>query len=193
MWFLSFIPDWILQWAIHGLVILGLVLTFIGSLVKFIPVIQPYALVGRQVGIVLLLIGVYFEGGYGVEMSYRARIAEMQAKIKEAEVKSAKLNEKLTVEVGKNKELIREKVNRNAKDIEACSTTVPLSQKFPEAPQVLMEPAPVLKPLSKDKKTLADLLENANENYGLYYELQDRYNAWQLWYKQQKEIFDNIK
>jgi low affinity Fe/Cu permease len=119
MWFLSFIPDWILQWAIHGLVILGLVLTFIGSLVKFIPVIQPYALVGKQVGIVLLLIGVYFEGGYGVEMSYRARIAEMQAKIKEAEVKSAKLNEKLTVEVGKNKELIREKVNRNAKDIEA--------------------------------------------------------------------------
>jgi hypothetical protein len=119
MWFLSFIPDWILQWAIHGLVILGLVLTFIGSLVKFIPVIQPYALVGRQVGIVLLLIGVYFEGGYGVEMSYRARIAEMQAKIKEAEVKSAKLNEKLTVEVSKNKELIKEKVNRNAKDIEA--------------------------------------------------------------------------
>ena len=119
MWFLSFIPDWILQWAIHGLVILGLVLTFIGSLVKFIPVIQPYALVGRQVGIVLLLIGVYFEGGYGVEMSYRARIAEMQAKIKEAEVKSAILNEKLTVEVGKNKELIKEKVNRNAKDIEA--------------------------------------------------------------------------
>ena len=119
MWFLSFIPDWILQWAIHGLVILGLVLTFIGSLVKFIPVIQPYALVGRQLGIVLLVIGVFFEGGYATEMSYRARIAEMQAKIKEAEVKSAKANEKLAAEVSKNKELIKEKVNRNAKDIEA--------------------------------------------------------------------------
>ena len=119
MWFLSFIPDWILQWAIHGLVILGLVLTFIGSLVRFIPVIQPYALVGRQLGIVLLVIGVFFEGGYATEMSYRARIAEMQAKIKEAEVKSAKANEKLAAEVSKNKELIREKVNKNAKDIEA--------------------------------------------------------------------------
>ena len=119
MWFLSFIPDWILQWAIHGLVIIGLVLTFIGSLVKFIPVIQPYALVGRQLGIVLLVIGVFFEGGYATEMSYRARIAEMQAKIKEAEVKSAKANEKLAAEVSKNKELIKEKVNRNAKDIEA--------------------------------------------------------------------------
>jgi hypothetical protein len=119
MWFLSFIPDWILQWAIHGLVIFGLVLTFIGSLVKFIPVIQPYALVGRQLGIVLLIVGVFFEGGYATEMSYRARIAEMQAKIKEAEIKSAKVNEKLASEVSKNKELIKEKVNRNAKDIEA--------------------------------------------------------------------------
>ena len=119
MWFLSFIPDWILQWAIHGLVIFGLLLTFIGSLVKFIPVIQPYALVGRQLGIVLLVIGVFFEGGYATEMSYRARIAEMQAKIKEAEIQSAKANEKLAAEVSKNKELIKEKVNRNAKDIEA--------------------------------------------------------------------------
>jgi hypothetical protein len=119
MWFLSFIPDWILQWAIHGLVILGLVLTFIGSLVRFIPVIQPYAMVGRQLGIVLLVVGVFFEGGYATEMSYRARIAEMQAKIKEAEIKSAKVNEKLAAEVSKNKVLIKEKVNRNAKDIEA--------------------------------------------------------------------------
>ena len=118
MWFLSFIPDWILQWAIHGLVILGLVLTFIGSLVRFIPVIQPYAMVGRQLGIVLLVVGVFFEGGYATEMSYRARIAEMQAKIKEAEVKSAQVNQKLAIEVSKNKELIKEKVNKNAKDIE---------------------------------------------------------------------------
>jgi len=87
--------------------------------VRFIPVIQPYALVGRQLGIVLLVIGVFFEGGYATEMSYRARIAEMQAKIKEAEVKSAKANEKLAAEVSKNKELIKEKVNKNAKDIEA--------------------------------------------------------------------------
>ena len=124
MWFLSFIPDWILQWAIHGLVILGLVLTFIGSLVRFIPIIQPYALVGRQLGIVLLVIGVFFEGGYATEMSYRARIAEMQTKIKEAEVKSAKANEKLAAEVSKNKELIKEKVNKNAKDIEAKRETI---------------------------------------------------------------------
>jgi hypothetical protein len=119
MWFLSFIPDWILQWLIHGLVIIGLVLTFIGSLVRFIPVIQPYALVGRQVGIVLLVVGVFFEGGYVTEMSWRARVNELQVKLKEAEAKAAQFNEKLVTEINKNKDLIRDKVNQNVKDIEA--------------------------------------------------------------------------
>ena len=119
MWVLNFLPDWILQWAIHGLVIVGLVLTLVGSLVRFIPFIQPYAMVGKQIGIVLLVIGVFFEGGYATEMSWRTKVNELQAKIKEAEIQSAKANEKLAYEVSKNKELIKEKVNQNAKDIEA--------------------------------------------------------------------------
>jgi len=118
-WILSLIPEWILVTLIHGTVVVGLVLTFCGGLLKFIPVINPYAAIVKQIGIVLLVIGVFFEGGLAVEQSYRARIAEMQAKIKEAEIQSVKLNEKLTVEVSKNKELIKEKVNKNAKDIEA--------------------------------------------------------------------------
>jgi membrane-bound ClpP family serine protease len=118
-WILSLIPEWILVTLIHGTVVVGLVLTFCGGLLKFIPVINPYAAIAKQIGIVLLVIGVFFEGGLAVEQSYRVRIAEMQAKIKEAEIQSVKLNEKLTVEVSKNKELIKEKVNKNAKDIEA--------------------------------------------------------------------------
>ena len=118
-WILSLIPEWILVTLIHGTVIVGLVLTFCGGLLKFIPVINPYAAIAKQIGIVLLVIGVFFEGGYATEMSYRARIAEMQTKIKEAEIQSAKANEKLAAEVSKNKELIKEKVNKNAKDIEA--------------------------------------------------------------------------
>jgi membrane-bound ClpP family serine protease len=118
-WILSLLPEWILVTLIHGTVVVGLVLTFCGGLLKFIPVINPYAAIAKQIGIVLLVIGVFFEGGLAVEQSYRARIAEMQAKIKEAEIQSVKLNEKLTVEVSKNKELIKEKVNKNAKDIEA--------------------------------------------------------------------------
>jgi membrane-bound ClpP family serine protease len=106
-WILSLLPEWILVTLIHGTVVVGLVLTFCGGLLKFIPVINPYAAIAKQIGIVLLVIGVFFEGGLAVEQSYRVRIAEMQAKIKEAEIQSVKLKEKLTVEVGKNKELIK--------------------------------------------------------------------------------------
>jgi len=74
-----------------------------------------------------------------------------------------------------------------------CSTTVPLTQKFPQAPQILLDPAPNLKTLPDDKKTLTDLLENANDNYGVYYDVVERYKSWQEWYKQQKQIFDSVK
>lgn len=56
-----------------------------------------------------------------------------------------------------------------------------------------MEIAPTLKTLSQTKPELSDILENASENYGSYYELQERYLAWQDWYKQQKKIYEDVK
>ena len=73
-----------------------------------------------------------------------------------------------------------------------CSTAVPVTVKFPEVPTILMEPAPTLKSLNSDKHELSDLLENANENYGTYYEIREKLNSWQEWYKTQKQIYDKI-
>lgn len=56
-----------------------------------------------------------------------------------------------------------------------------------------MEPAPDLKPLAEDKKTLTDLIENANDNYGTYYDVREKYNAWIEWYNTQKQIFESVK
>ena len=56
-----------------------------------------------------------------------------------------------------------------------------------------MVPAENLKPLPENKKTLSDLIENANQNYGTYYELKEKYSAWQEWYNKQKQIFESIK
>ena len=76
--------------------------------------------------------------------------------------------------------------------LSGCSTAVPVTVKFPEVPAVLLEPAPVLKPLDPNKHELSDLLENANENYGTYYEIREKLNSWQDWYKTQKQIYDKI-
>lgn len=119
MWFLSFIPDGMLKVVVHGMVFTGLFLTFGGSFIKDFPIISPYVRIARQIGIVLFVIGVFFEGGYATEMSYRARIAEMQAKIKEAEIKSAQVNEELTIELNKTRSEIKDKVKQNGKEIQA--------------------------------------------------------------------------
>jgi hypothetical protein len=60
-------------------------------------------------------------------------------------------------------------------------------------PAALTEPAPELKPLAEDKTTLADLIDNANENYGTYYDIREKYNAWIEWYKTQKQIYESVK
>jgi hypothetical protein len=119
MWFLSFVPDWLLTWAIHGAVIVGLFLIFGGSLLKNLPIIGPYASMSNQIGSVILLIGVFFEGGLGTEMMYRHRIADMQEKIKVAEAQSVEANQKLTDELSKKQNDIKDKVKQNAKDIQA--------------------------------------------------------------------------
>ena len=73
-------------------------------------------------------------------------------------------------------------------------TTVPVKIPFPAVPPQLMEPALALKSLDKDKETqLSDIIENTNVNAGSYYELKEKLSAWQLWYVEQKKIFDNIK
>ena len=57
----------------------------------------------------------------------------------------------------------------------------------------MTEKAPELKPVPADKKEFTDLLENVNENYGQYYDVREKYNAWIEWYRAQKEIFESIK
>jgi hypothetical protein len=119
MWFLSFIPDGMLKIVVHSMVFAGLFLTFGGSFLKDLPLISPYVIIARQIGIVIFVTGVYFEGGYGVEMMYRHRIAEMQQKIDEAEKKSEQANQVLSDELNKKRDDIKGKVKENAKDIQA--------------------------------------------------------------------------
>ena len=78
--------------------------------------------------------------------------------------------------------------------ITGCSTTAPIVVKFPDVPETLVQPAGKLTPLDTSKKIeLSDIIENANENAGKYYELREKYNAWIEWYREQKKIFESVK
>jgi hypothetical protein len=70
----------------------------------------------------------------------------------------------------------------------ACSTTVPVKQKFPEAPSKLMFKCPDLDMVANDTTSLADLLKVVVKNYSTYYQCVIVAEGWQEWYQIQKII-----
>ena len=74
-----------------------------------------------------------------------------------------------------------------------CSTVVPVTAKFPEAPgNVAMTACPQLQKIADDAK-LSDITKTITVNYGTYYECAVKTDAWIEWYQKQKHVFENIK
>ena len=73
-----------------------------------------------------------------------------------------------------------------------CSTTVPVTAKFPEAPSEILQKCPALKQLGEDVK-LSEVAKNITYNYTLYYECVIKHDAWIEWYQSQKIIFESVK
>jgi len=110
MFLLHFLPDSFLHTVINLVLFSGLGLTVIGFfLVGWIPGLRNYKSLVQILGVVLLVAGIYWKGGYGVEMEWRAKVAELEAKVKAAEEKSQQVNtvikEKVVTKIQKVKEV----------------------------------------------------------------------------------------
>jgi len=71
-----------------------------------------------------------------------------------------------------------------------CSTVVPVTAKFPEAPgKLATQRCPDLQKLKDDAK-LSDVIRTVTINYSTYYECAVKADAWQEWYEIQKRIFE---
>ena len=92
MWILHLLPDAFISWIVNIILIAGAVTTVAGFFVRFIPFVNTYRIPVQIAGIVLLTVGVYFEGGYSTEMAWRERVREAEAKVAQAEKLSAETN-----------------------------------------------------------------------------------------------------
>lgn len=73
-----------------------------------------------------------------------------------------------------------------------CSTTVPVTVKFPDPPKYANVSCTTLKKLDNDAK-LSDVATAVTENYSKYYECAMKVDAWIEWHRTQKSIFDGVK
>jgi hypothetical protein len=74
-----------------------------------------------------------------------------------------------------------------------CTTVVPVTSKWPNAPGVLVQqPCPQLQKLPENSK-LSDVATTVVQNYTQYYECAVKLEAWQRWYSEQQTIHEGLK
>ena len=72
-----------------------------------------------------------------------------------------------------------------------CTTPVPVERNFPNVPLELLDRSEPLKRIPLDSQP-SDVFKTVIENYGMYNDLRIKYDAWQTWYRTQKDIFDKV-
>ena len=74
-----------------------------------------------------------------------------------------------------------------------CSTTAPVTMKFPDVPPALLESCDDLEKIPADTKQLSTTAEVVIKNYSKYHACKGRVEDWKEWYKENKKIYDSIK
>jgi hypothetical protein len=71
-----------------------------------------------------------------------------------------------------------------------CSSLVPVSPKFPTAPDTLLQSCPKeLTSLSSTEASIIDVTKNVVKNYETYHICAEKNDAWIEWYTTQRKIF----
>ena len=105
MWILSILPDA----AIHIIFGLGILGTIAGFVLGFIPFVKTYKLAIQVISLLVLVLGVYLEGGLADYKEWELKVKEMEAKVAQAEAKSSEKNIEIQEKIVEKTKVIREK------------------------------------------------------------------------------------
>lgn len=105
MWLLDFMPDWIF----HAILLagsLGLIASFI---LNFIPAFKLYHLPLQVISVLLIALGIWFEGAMSNQAEWEAKVKDLEVKVAEAQAQSQEENIKIVTKTVKQIEVVREK------------------------------------------------------------------------------------
>ena len=98
-------PDWIF----HAILLagsLGLISSFI---LNFIPAFKLYHLPLQVVSVLLIGLGIWFEGAMSNQAEWEAKVKDLEVKIAEAQAQSQETNVKIVTKTVKQIEIVRER------------------------------------------------------------------------------------
>lgn len=114
MWILEWLPNWIF-YAIFFAGILGVVATYV---LGFIPFLSAYKIPIQVISIIAIVVGTYMAGAISNEESWLAKVKDVEAKVAEVQVQSAKENIKIVEKVVKKIEIVKVQGNEVIKYVD---------------------------------------------------------------------------
>ena len=105
MWLLNLMPDWFY----HLIVVVSILGLIVASVLKFVPFVSTYRLPIQVISALLLVFGVWMEGGFVNEAKWEARVKELEDKVKIAEEKSTEKNVEIQEKVITQTKVVKEK------------------------------------------------------------------------------------
>ena len=199
MWMLSFVPDSVLKTLIFMILFIGAAGFILGSFGNLFSGIRPYSILIKTISTILLIAGVYFYGGYGVEMEWRTKAKELQAEIDRKNAVSSEVTEKIVTQYVDRVKIVKEKGDVIVKHVPKYITkesdancVIPKSfvvlhdsasrNEIPDAAGTIDDSASTTK--------LSTVIETVAGNYTIYYETAEQLKALQDWVKQQEKIYN---
>jgi hypothetical protein len=194
MWLLNFIPTETLRWAIHLLVVLSALGYIYSHFTVYKKILVPLTFI-------LCLFSIYCEGGYLVEKEWRLKVSQMEEKLKIAETKSKEVNTVIQTKIVEKIKVVKETTDANVQVVEKivtkydniCTLSNAAIVLHDSASQNTVSPSTGSSIEGTSNVKASELLTRVTENYGLYYQVREQVLGWQLWYNEQKKIFEDIK
>lgn len=128
MWILSFFSEFLIN-AITIVGVLGVIASF---LIPSNPFIAQYGLLSKIVSVIILCVGIFFQGTLFKDNVWKARVAEAEKRVLVAEKLAAEANGKIQYvyitkkqEIDKNNKLTKEQISKDANKINTSCVIVP--------------------------------------------------------------------
>ncbi len=139
MWILSILPESAIH-IIFGIGVLGVIAGFV---LGFIPFIRTYKLAIQICSILLLVFGVYLEGGLADYKEWERKVKEMEAKVAQAEAKSSEKNIEVQEKIVEKTKIVREKgkdiIKYIDREVVKDNEVIKYIERCPDIPAAIIE------------------------------------------------------
>jgi hypothetical protein len=195
MWILDFLPFWIF----HLIVLVGIGGLITSLVLKFIPFVSMYRVPIQVASIIILVFGVYMEGGISNQEKWEAKVAEAKLEMAQKETASAEVTTKVVTKYVTKIQIVKEKGDVIIKEVPKYITKESDAKcPIPNAFVVLHDSAsknevPDTARLA-DEGTSATKLSTVTEtvvgNYSICHQNAEQLKSLQEWIKLQQSIYN---